>query len=152
MVDVEPDSPADKAGLEEGDLMIDLHGHPVRSIDDFQRLLTDERVGVKVPVRVLRRPEILNLHIVPAESSPAPGGAGVRRGSASNKPDAQAKEHLIIKCSFACASGSLSIFIARAGHNPKSGGVDVRVTPARHRISSGGSGVRPWSPVVPIQT
>ena len=75
IVGVDPGGPADRAGLEEGDLILGLDGHPVGGIDDLHRLLTEDRVGVKVPVRVLRRPEILNLHIVPAESSPAPGGA-----------------------------------------------------------------------------
>src|SRR4051794_24556889 len=75
VVGVDPGGPADRAGLEEGDLILGLDGHPVGGIDDLHRLLTEDRVGIKVPVRVLRRPEILNLHIVPGESSPAPGGA-----------------------------------------------------------------------------
>ena len=64
----EPDSPAAKAGLIEGDVIIELHGQPVRSIDDLQRLLTDERVGVTVPLVVIRRTEKLTLDVTPAES------------------------------------------------------------------------------------
>jgi hypothetical protein len=43
----------------------------ITGIDDLHRLLTEERVGVRVPARVLRRPEILTVPIVPAESGPA---------------------------------------------------------------------------------
>ena len=69
VVGVDPDGPADRAGLEEGDLILGLDGHDVAGIDDLHRLLTEERVGVKVPLRVLRRPEILTLSIVPAEAA-----------------------------------------------------------------------------------
>jgi S1-C subfamily serine protease len=69
VVGVDPGGPADRAGLEEGDLILGLDGQSVGGIDDLHRLLTEERVGIKVPMRVLRRPEILTLHIVPAESS-----------------------------------------------------------------------------------
>jgi S1-C subfamily serine protease len=70
VVGIDPRGPADQAGLEEGDLILGLDGHAVGGIDDLHRLLTEERVGVKVPIRVLRRPEILILQIVPAESIP----------------------------------------------------------------------------------
>jgi S1-C subfamily serine protease len=70
VVGVDPGGPADHAGLEKGDLILGLDGHAVGGIDDLHRLLTEERVGVKIPIRVLRRPEILNLQIVPAESIP----------------------------------------------------------------------------------
>ena len=69
VVGVEPGGPAERAGLEEGDLILGLDGHQVGGIDDLHRLLTEERVGIKVPLRVLRRPEILTLQIVPAEAA-----------------------------------------------------------------------------------
>lgn len=69
VVGIDSDGPADRAGLEEGDLILGLDGHPVSGIDDLHRLLAEERVGVKVPLRVLRRPEILTLQIVPAEAA-----------------------------------------------------------------------------------
>jgi S1-C subfamily serine protease len=73
VVGVDPGGPADEAGLEKGDLILGLDGHAVGGIDDLHRLLTEERVGMKTPVRVLRRPEILTLQIVPAESVPMAG-------------------------------------------------------------------------------
>jgi len=69
VVGVDLGGPADRAGLEEGDVIIGMDGQPVGGIDDLHRLLTEERVGVKFPVRVIRRPEILTFQIVPAEST-----------------------------------------------------------------------------------
>ena len=68
VVGIEPDSPASKAGLIEGDTVIGLDGKPVRHIDDLQRLLTEEHVGVAVPLLVLRGTEKLTLSVTPAES------------------------------------------------------------------------------------
>ncbi len=69
VVGLDPGGPAERAGLEEGDLILGLDGHPVGGIDDLHRLLTEERVGIKVPMRILRRPEILTLPILPVESA-----------------------------------------------------------------------------------
>jgi S1-C subfamily serine protease len=68
VVGVDPGGPADRSGLEEGDVILGLDGHSVSGIDDLHRLLTEERVGAKVPLRILRRPEILTLQIMPVES------------------------------------------------------------------------------------
>jgi S1-C subfamily serine protease len=70
VVGMEDDTPAKKAGLTEGDIVIELDGKPVRNIDDLQRLLTDERVGVSIPMVILRRTEKLTLDVTPAESKP----------------------------------------------------------------------------------
>jgi len=68
IVGVEDASPASRAGLADGDIIVELDGKPVCHIDDLQRLLTDERVGVAIPIVVLRRTEKLKLDITPAES------------------------------------------------------------------------------------
>jgi S1-C subfamily serine protease len=68
IVSVEPSSPAERAGLKHGDVVIGLGGKPVGSIDDLQRLLSSECVGVSIEITVVRATEILTLRIVPAES------------------------------------------------------------------------------------
>jgi S1-C subfamily serine protease len=68
IVDLDGTSPAARAGLTDGDIVVELDGHPVRDIDDLQRLLTEERVGVTIPVVVLRQTEKLTLNVTPAES------------------------------------------------------------------------------------
>ncbi|HVK06579.1 MAG TPA: PDZ domain-containing protein, partial [Armatimonadaceae bacterium] len=64
---IEPNSPAALSSLKEGDVVIAFDGHPVKGIDDLHRLLTAERVGVRVPLTVLRRGERDMVHLVPAE-------------------------------------------------------------------------------------
>jgi S1-C subfamily serine protease len=60
-------TPADEAGLRAGDLILDFAGETVSSIDDLHRLLTDERIGELVPVRVLRRGELRRVLVIPRE-------------------------------------------------------------------------------------
>jgi S1-C subfamily serine protease len=73
VVGVEPDGPADLAGLEEGDILVALDGRPVAGIDDLHRLLTEERVGVSTPLDVVRGGQPLAIDVVPAEARPADG-------------------------------------------------------------------------------
>jgi S1-C subfamily serine protease len=61
-------SPAQKAGLREGDVIIAFAGQPIAGVDDLHRLLTDAQVDAKTSVTVLRRTERLDLNIVPQES------------------------------------------------------------------------------------
>jgi len=65
---VEPNSPAQRAGLREGDVIIAFDGEPVTGIDDLHRLLTDERVDVLATLTVIRGSEKVALTIVPQES------------------------------------------------------------------------------------
>ena len=64
---VEPESPASRAGLEEGDIVVAFDGIAVGGIDDLHRLLTDRRVGQPAEIALLRRTEKLTLSIVPVE-------------------------------------------------------------------------------------
>ena len=68
---VEPDSPAQQAGLSPGDVIVAFGESPVRGIDDLQALLTDKEVGVESALTVLRGVERLHLKVVPRESKPA---------------------------------------------------------------------------------
>ena len=68
VVGVANGSPAQKAGLKDGDVIIAFAGQPVAGVDDVHRLLTDAHLGVKCPLTILRRTERLELAIVPQES------------------------------------------------------------------------------------
>ena len=68
VISVENDSPAGRAGLREGDVVVALDGKPVAGVDDLHRLLTDARVGVSNSLTVLRWTEKLELNIVPEEA------------------------------------------------------------------------------------
>lgn len=63
LLSVEPGSPAERAGLLLGDTIVALDGQPVRDIDDLMALLSGDRVGSSVPVRVLRGGEVRDLTV-----------------------------------------------------------------------------------------
>jgi S1-C subfamily serine protease len=65
---IENGSPADRAGLREGDVIVAFAGQPIAGVDDLHRLLTDTQVGVRNQITVLRRTERLELAVVPGES------------------------------------------------------------------------------------
>ncbi|MGH7725518.1 MAG: S1C family serine protease [Candidatus Eiseniibacteriota bacterium] len=68
VVSVEPESPADTAGVRERDVIVGFGDRPVASIDDLHRNLTDDLVGATIPLTVIRRAEKLAIPVVPAES------------------------------------------------------------------------------------
>jgi len=62
---IETSSPAEAAGLKEGDIILAFAGAPVAGVDDLHRLLTDERTGTPTPMVILRRGQRRELIIVP---------------------------------------------------------------------------------------
>ena len=71
VVGIEPGSPAARAGLLEGDVIVEADRKPLKHIDDLHRLMTEERVGVPVTLTVIRRTEKLDVVVVPAEKPTA---------------------------------------------------------------------------------
>src|SRR5438309_991990 len=55
VVSLEKESPAHRGGVREGDVIVGYGTQPVAGIDDLHRLLTDEQVGVRVSLTVVRR-------------------------------------------------------------------------------------------------
>jgi S1-C subfamily serine protease len=64
---IEPNSPAARGGLREGDIIIALNGTPVKQVDRLHKLLTTELVGEQVEIEVLRGVELLKIQVVPTE-------------------------------------------------------------------------------------
>jgi S1-C subfamily serine protease len=60
-------TPAADAELRPGDLIVEFAGEPVRGIDDLHRLLTEERIGELVALKVLRRGELRRVLVTPRE-------------------------------------------------------------------------------------
>jgi S1-C subfamily serine protease len=67
VVSIEENSPAERAGVQEGDVIVAFDDQPVAGIDALHRLLTDERVGVQSRLTLIRRSEKLSLAVVPEE-------------------------------------------------------------------------------------
>ena len=68
VVSFEENSPGRKAGLREGDIIVGFDDRPIAGIDDLHKLLTEERIGHKSTLRVLRGTQQLSLDVTPAES------------------------------------------------------------------------------------
>jgi S1-C subfamily serine protease len=64
---VEPSSPADRAGLIAGDVLLSVGGQAVTGADDLIRLLTGETIGRKVDLEVLREGARRRLVLTPEE-------------------------------------------------------------------------------------
>lgn len=70
VLSVETNSPAGKAGLQEGDMIVRFEGQPVEGMDVLHRLLNEERIGRPTILTVLRRAKLLEIKTVP-ETRPA---------------------------------------------------------------------------------
>ena len=68
VVSTEPGGPSSKAGVQEGDVIVAYDDLPIASIDDLHRLLTDQKVGVKSNLTVIRQNEKLTLSVTPEDS------------------------------------------------------------------------------------
>jgi len=66
LVSVEPDSPAGRAGLFLGDVIVSLDGQPVRHPGDLQPFLEEERIGTELAGRVLRTGQLRDVRITVA--------------------------------------------------------------------------------------
>ena len=64
---VEEDSPAEKAGLSIGDILVGFAGKPVEDLDALHRSLTPDSIGKLVELSVLRGGEVVKLSIEPTE-------------------------------------------------------------------------------------
>ncbi len=67
VVGVEPDSPADQAGLTLGDVLVALDGRPLRDTDELQVHLTEERIGKTVKASIIRGGALLEVPITVGE-------------------------------------------------------------------------------------
>ncbi len=66
---VEPRSPARKAGVQKGDIIVDLGGKPVATVADLHRILDREAIGSSLPLVVLRERKRVALSIEPEEAA-----------------------------------------------------------------------------------
>src|SRR5213082_2670090 len=65
---VEKASPAKRAGLREGDVIVGFNERPIGTIHELHKMLVSEQIGVLAKLLVIRHTEKLELSIMPAES------------------------------------------------------------------------------------
>jgi S1-C subfamily serine protease len=66
ILDVQPDGPAHRAGLANGDVLLDFGGEAIAGLDHLHRLLTAAAALRDVPLRLLRRGRIIETSVRPA--------------------------------------------------------------------------------------
>ncbi len=55
IADVTKTGPAEKAGIQAGDVIIEFNGRPVNSMRDLPRIVAETEIGKQVPVKLLRK-------------------------------------------------------------------------------------------------
>ena len=68
VLSVEKGSPAERAGLAEGDLIVQFDDKSITSVDDLHLNLTEQKIGVRTALTILRRSEKIVLSALPEES------------------------------------------------------------------------------------
>ncbi|HXS22508.1 MAG TPA: trypsin-like peptidase domain-containing protein [Steroidobacteraceae bacterium] len=63
--EVLPGGPAERAGLERGDLLLELSGETITGVDRLHHLLTAEQAGRELEVRLLRRGKPQVVRVIP---------------------------------------------------------------------------------------
>lgn len=63
--EVEPNEPAARAGMREGDVIVSVNGRLVSDVDELHRLLARWPVGQRLRLEVVRHLELLELEVVP---------------------------------------------------------------------------------------
>ncbi len=96
VTDVQPDSPAAKAGLKSGDIIVEFAGRPVARPQELQSIVERSPVGAKQQVTVWRDGKRRQLAIAPAQLSDAKTVAAVGQAESAS-PEAAAFDRLGIE-------------------------------------------------------
>lgn len=65
LIGIEPQSPARRAGLREGDALVSINGHEINSVDDLHRLMLTVRTDAESVVTAIRHSELISIPIMP---------------------------------------------------------------------------------------
>lgn len=67
VVEILEDSPAADAGLRPEDVIVEVDGEPIDDVGDLQRLMSGERIGRELVLRIDRAGQAMQIEIVPRE-------------------------------------------------------------------------------------
>ena len=57
------DSPAEKAGIQIGDIIVKFNGITLKNINNFPKLVADSPLNTKIPVQIIRKGKIISLNV-----------------------------------------------------------------------------------------
>jgi serine protease Do len=89
---VPANSPAAKAGMEPGDVIVEYNGRPVASRDDLVKMVTATKPGTSVPVKILRNKQEKTLHVTVEELDLEAEQAAQNGGRSNPEQDQQQPE------------------------------------------------------------
>lgn len=67
VISIEPDSPAQFAGIRDGDIIVYFDDARITSIDALQKILAEKEIGIQTKITVIRYAEKIVLEIIPKE-------------------------------------------------------------------------------------
>ena len=71
VVSVEKNSPAERAGLRHGDLIVAFNSQHIGTVHHLHKVLVGEQINVSASLTIIRHTEKLDVRILPVESRPA---------------------------------------------------------------------------------
>jgi serine protease Do len=83
---VNPDSPADKAGIHRGDIIIEFNDHPIHEMNELPRMVAETAPGSKANLKVLREGKEKTLSLTIVELSDEKQAQAKEEGAAEKTP------------------------------------------------------------------
>jgi len=77
---VEPGGPAEKAGIEAGDIILKFNGRDIEKASDLPRMVGDTKPGTRVPLQVWRKGQTRDVQITVTELEPDAARTAARKG------------------------------------------------------------------------
>lgn len=65
LIGIEPNSPAKRAGLREGDALVSINDQTINSVDDLHRILLTVKADAESVVKIIRHSELLSIPVTP---------------------------------------------------------------------------------------
>jgi S1-C subfamily serine protease len=67
---VSKDGPAEKAGIKQGDRIVDINGKPIKNMDGYMSAMGAQKPGVEIPIIIIRDEKKMTVKVVPNPPTP----------------------------------------------------------------------------------